>query len=131
MILLDTCAIIWDALEPTSLSTGAREAITQADKHDALIMSDISCWEVAMLVRKGRLVISTSSSDLLTLYLQSRSIAVQSISPEIAELSVNFDSGLNKDPADRIIAATSILNNARLVTADRNMLENELLDTIW
>jgi PIN domain nuclease of toxin-antitoxin system len=27
MILLDTCAIIWDALEPTSLSTGAREAI--------------------------------------------------------------------------------------------------------
>jgi PIN domain nuclease of toxin-antitoxin system len=56
---------------------------------------------------------------------------VQSISPEIAELSVNFDSGLNKDPADRIIAATSILNNARLVTADRNMLENELLDTIW
>ena len=131
MILLDTCAIIWDALDPGKLSAAARSAMDRANQHSALIMSDISCWELAMLVSRGRLRISSSSSELLNLYLQSRSIAVQPISPEIAELSVNFDASVSKDPADRIIAATSILHNARLVTADQNMLENPLLDTVW
>lgn len=131
MILLDTCAIIWDALAPDKLTAVAQRAIDQAGAHDALIMSDISCWELAMLVSRGRLKIPSSSSELLNLYLQSRNIAVKSISPEIAELSVNFDANISKDPADRIIAATSILHNARLVTADQNLLANPLLDTVW
>ena len=131
VILLDTCAIIWDALDPGKLSAAARSAMDRANQHSALIMSDISCWELAMLVSRGRLKISSSSSELLNLYLQSRSIAVQAISPEIAELSVNFDASVSKDPADRIIAATSILHNARLVTADQNLLRNPLLDTVW
>jgi PIN domain nuclease of toxin-antitoxin system len=131
MILLDTCAIIWDALDPSKLSRAAKEAIEQAHSHNALIMSDISLWEVAMLVKKGRLTVSASSTDILNLFLQSRSISVQSISPEIAELSVNFGAELNNDPTDRIIAATAVTHNARLVTADKNMLDNKLLDTVW
>jgi PIN domain nuclease of toxin-antitoxin system len=131
MILLDTCAIIWDALDPSKLSRAAKEAIEQAHSHNALIMSDISLWEVAMLVKKGRLTVSASSTDILNLFLQSRSISVQSISPEIAELSVHFGAELNNDPTDRIIAATAVIHNARLVTADKNMLDNKLLDTVW
>jgi PIN domain nuclease of toxin-antitoxin system len=131
MILLDTCAIIWDALDPSKLSRAAKEAIEQAHSHNALIMSDISLWEVAMLVKKGRLTLSAPSSDVLNLFLQSRSISVQLISPEIAELSVNFGAQLNNDPADRIIAATAVIHNARLVTADKNMLDNKMLDTVW
>jgi PIN domain nuclease of toxin-antitoxin system len=131
MILLDTCAIIWDALDPSKLSRAAKEAIEQAHSHNALIMSDISLWEVAMLVKKGRLTISARSTDILNLFLQSRSISVKPISPEIAELSVNFGAGLSSDPADRIIAATAVIHNARLVTADRNMLDNKILDTVW
>ena len=131
VILLDTCAIIWDALDPTKLSAKASQAIEQAHAHDALIVSDISLWEVAMLIRKGRLTVAASSTSILHLFLQSRSVAVQDISPEIAELSVNFGEELNNDPADRIIAATSVIHNARLVTADKNMIGNKLLDTVW
>ncbi|MCR4307466.1 MAG: PIN domain-containing protein, partial [Candidatus Berkelbacteria bacterium] len=56
---------------------------------------------------------------------------VQEITPEIAELSVNFESELNNDPADRLIAATSILANAPIVTADENLRGTSFLTTIW
>ena len=39
MILLDTCAIIWDALDPSKLSSDAAKAINNADND--LIICDI------------------------------------------------------------------------------------------
>jgi len=131
MILMDTCAIIWDALEASKLSDQAVSAIEKADKHNALIISDISIWEISMLIKKKRLEIDSTATVFLNLFLQSRNISVQPISPEVAELSVNFNHTNNNDPADRIIAATSIIHNAQLVTADQNLLASELLDTIW
>ena len=131
MILMDTCAIIWDALEPQQITPDALEAINKADTHNALIISDISIWEISMLIKKGRIEVSASPANFINLFLQSRNVSVISISPEIAELSVNFGRELNNDPADRIIAATSIVHNARLITADANLLNCELLDTLW
>ncbi len=131
MILLDTCVIVWDALAPGQLSSKAQDAISKADEQNALIISDISLWEVAMLIEKGRLKTSESANRLLSLFLASRSVAVKAISPEIAELSVSFGPELNKDLADRIIAATAIVNNARLVTADQNLVANPMVDTVW
>ena len=131
MILMDTCAIVWDALEPTKLTTKARNAIDKADQHNALIISDISIWEISMLIKKGRIEVAATTANFINLFLQYRHIAVQSISPEIAELSVNFGGEINNDPADRIIAATSIIHNAQLVTADTNLRDNDLLDTVW
>lgn len=131
MILMDTCAIIWDALEPSALSKNAIAAIDEADERNALIIADISMWEIAMLIKKQRLEVNTSAANFINLFLQSRNISVKSISPEIAELSVNFDNEINNDPADRLIAATSIIHNAQLVTADKNLLGANILNTIW
>lgn len=131
MILMDTCAIIWDALDPKSITKPAMDAINNADANNALIISDISIWEISMLIKKNRIEVDTTAANFINLFLQSRNISVKLISPEIAELSVNFGSEINNDPADRIIAATSIIHNARLVTADQNLISSEMLDTIW
>lgn len=131
MILLDTCAIIWDALDRSCLTSKALKAIDRADQHNALIISDISIWEIAMLIKKGRIEIDTSSANFMNLFLQARNISVVQISPEIAELSTNFGTDIGNDPADRLIAATSIIHNAQLVTADRQLLESEIVDTLW
>lgn len=131
MILLDTCAIIWDALDPTGLTEQARSAITKADEHSALIVSDISLWEIAMLIKRSRLEVETSATNFINLFLGSRNVSVVSISPEIAELSTSFGPEINDDPADRIIAATSIVRNAQLVTADGNLRKSTVVDTIW
>ena len=131
VILLDTCAIIWDALEPAKLTDSAKDAIEKADEHHALIISDISIWEIAMLIKRSRIEVATTSANFVNLFLESRNISVVSISPEIAELSTNFSPEINNDPADRIIVATSIIYNAQLVTADSNLRQSSLIDTIW
>ena len=129
MIVLDTCAIIWDALEPTKLTPKAKKAI---ERHsNQLIICDISIWEIAMLIRKKRIVVDFATSGLIGLILQARNFRVQDITPEIAELSVNFGSQINSDPADRLIMATSVLRNAPVVTADGNLRDSGLLETIW
>lgn len=131
MILLDTCAVIWDALDRQQLTDKALSAINKADEFKALIISDITIWEIAMLVHKNRIKIDTTASNFVNLYLQIRNISVVQISPEIAELSVNFGSATNNDPADRIISATSIIQNAQLITADQNLISSEIVDTLW
>ena len=130
MILLDTCAIIWDALEYKSLSREAKKAINDADKQGALMIADISIWEISMLLKKRRVEIDAAPARFINLFLQARNIAVKSISPEIAELSVNLGEEIGKDPADRLIAATAIVYNARLVTADHSLAAAGLIDTL-
>jgi PIN domain nuclease of toxin-antitoxin system len=131
VILLDTCAIIWDALDQSKLTDKAKAAIAKADEHNALIISDISIWEISMLIKRARIEIETNAANFINLFLESRNISVISISPEIAELSTSFGSEINNDPADRIIAATSIIHNAQLITADSNLRQSALIDTIW
>ncbi len=130
MVVLDTCIIIWDALDRKQLSAKAKKNIDhQSPNH--IILCDISLWEIALLVERKRLILKTTASHFLNLYLQSRGYQVQAITPAIAELSVTFNKTINSDPADRLIAATSISLNAPLVTADNNLRKSKLLETIW
>ncbi len=84
-----------------------------------------------MLISKGRLQINTDAATLLNLYLASRHIQVQKITPEIAELSTRLAANINADPADRIIAATTMLCQATLITADTNLRNAPQLTTLW
>jgi len=131
MIVMDTCAIIWDALDQAKLSAKAKKAISKADENKTLLICDISLWEISMLIKRKRLEVEETAANFLRLVLNSRNYEVISINPEIAELSVNFDSEINNDPADRIIVATSILKQAPLVTADNNLLAARIVETIW
>ena len=129
MIVLDTCAIIWDALQTSALSPLATSTIK--DARNELIICDISFWEISMLIKRKRLEVSDTASNFINILLQSRSFHIQEITPEIADLSVNLGAEINNDPADRLIAATSILRNAPVITADKNLREATLLETIW
>lgn len=129
--MLDTCTIIWDALDRHQLSTKAPKAINQADEQNELMIADISLWEISMLIKKKRIHMNTNAANFINLFLKSRSLSIMPISAEIAELSTSFDSEINNDPADRIIAATTIIHHAQLVTADKNLIDSKLINTIW
>lgn len=131
MIVMDTCAVVWDALEPRKISAKASKAIEKADKASELLICDISIWEISMLIQRKRIKVDETPANLIKLMLSSRNYTVVNISPEIAELSVNLDDEINNDPADRLIAATSILKLAPLVTIDKNLREAAILETIW
>ncbi len=129
MILLDTCALIYDALEPKRLSRRAKQAIETADSAGELLLCDISLWEIAMLVEKNRLDPGIEAESFLHIALSARSINVLPITPEIAARSVQL--GLHGDPADRLIAATAIEQDATIVTSDKNLRRSRLVPTLW
>ncbi len=131
MILLDTCAIIWDATNNSKIHSDITKAINTAEKNNQLIICDISFWEVSMLIEKNRLNLRVGADEFLTLYQYKRDLIVHSITPKIAERSVQFDNRVNNDPADRLIVATAIELNATLITADNNLLEFSEVKTLW
>jgi len=129
LILLDTCAVIWDALDRARLSAEAAAVIERNDGE--LMVCDISIWEIAMLIEKGRLQVAAPAAEFIRLALQSRNYYVQEITPEIAELSARLGADGLADPADRLIAATSILLNAPLLTADERLQSVGAVQTVW
>ncbi len=131
MIVMDTCAIVWDALQPAKLTARAKRSIRMADENHELLICDISIWEISMLAKRKRIEVDETPANLVNLILGSRNYTVMNITPEIAELSVNLDDEISGDPADRLIAATSILRQAPIVTADRNLRDASVIDTIW
>ena len=55
MIVLDTHAWIWFISNPRNLSKRAEKAVNQALMDKGVLVSSISAWELALLVKKGRL----------------------------------------------------------------------------
>jgi PIN domain nuclease of toxin-antitoxin system len=131
MIVVDTHIILWNALKPEMLSRKAKKAISAANNLDGIIFCDISLWEIAMLMHKGRLSIDVEYLEFIKLVSESNNYVYRGITPEIARLSAKLFSDNNKDPADRIIAATSIIENAKLVTADKKLRQSRKVNTIW
>ena len=55
--LLDTHVLVWLLSGSARLSAQARPFLQQAAQDNALLVSAITPWEIAMLVSKGRLTL--------------------------------------------------------------------------
>ena len=131
MLILDTCALVFDSLDPIRLSNKAAEAIAQAHDAGTLACCDISLWEIAMLVSKRRLDPGTDSQKFIQLILAARNIKVLPITAEIAAKSALPEFCPHGDPADRIIAASTILHKSKLVTSDQKLATVIGLQIVW
>jgi PIN domain nuclease of toxin-antitoxin system len=130
-MLLDTHILIWDALTPSHLSPTAKQALATGKQQNNLFICDISLWEIAMLVEKGRVQVATDLQSFLNLLVQANNLKILPISTHIATVSVQLPEKVNKDPADRLIVATAISENLSLLTADQNLRSTHLITTIW
>lgn len=130
MIILDTCILIYDALFPEKLSTKVKNMLEKSEKENILYCCDISLWEIAMLMQKKRIAVNTDAETFIELILQARQIEILSITPQIASLSTTILSNNNLDPADRLIAATSVHHQALLITSDEKLLQTPGLNTL-
>jgi len=131
MLLLDTCALIYDALSPERLSRPAEVAIQKGHAQSELACSGISLWEIAMLVAKGRLDPGTDALGFIRLLLAARRLQVLPITPEIAVTSADTNLFSHADPADRIIAATALIHKVRLITCDAHLAKVKGLSVLW
>jgi PIN domain nuclease of toxin-antitoxin system len=129
VIVLDTHVLVWMASDPKRLSRKARAAIREARQKTGVAVATITLWELAWLAENGRIQV-VGSVESFVRETASR-VILQPITPEIAALAVQLPAGFPKDPADRLIAATAMVEGAPLVTADERIRRAKVVQTIW
>ena len=131
MIVLDTHVLIWWLTGGTSLSRAAKLAVAKAAKENQVAASAISVLEIVTAVRRGRLEFSSPVEQWLTDVRRLPELRFEPVSAEIAQLAGSFGEDMHGDPADRIIAATAVILNAALITADGKLRASRAVKTIW
>lgn len=129
MILLDTHVWIWWVHDEAELTDACRDLL-QAHESDGLGLSAISCWEVAKLVQRNRLILPVPLDDWMDQALAYPGIQLLDLSPRVAVESVQLPGDFHQDPADQIIVATARLHNVPLITADKLILKYPHVHTI-
>jgi PIN domain nuclease of toxin-antitoxin system len=132
VILLDTHVLYWMANDSKRLSKRAREAIREArqERHRAgIAVATITLWELAWLAQNGRIAVAGSVESFVR-ELAAR-VILRPATPEIAALAVSLPKDFPKDPGDRLITATAIVEGMTLVTADARIRQSKVVATVW
>ena len=85
-------------------------------------ISAIVLWEIAKLAQLGRIAVDLEDVNVARVLGR---VHVWPLTREIARTSTRLD--VRGDPADELIAATSIVQNIPLVTRDRALLRSKLI----
>ena len=85
-------------------------------------VADIVYWEIAKLVQGGKVQIDLTSPTLLAFYSRVQTLP---ITPVVARISTELD--FDSDPADELIAATSIVYGVPLLTRDSKILASKMV----
>ncbi|HEY1801442.1 MAG TPA: type II toxin-antitoxin system VapC family toxin [Terriglobales bacterium] len=130
MILLDTHIVLWLAFAPARISRRARTVIDEARRSaTGLAISDITLLELATLEGKGRIHLDISLESFLS-EMEAR-FAVLAMTGKICTRAIGLSETYPKDPADRIIGATSLVHGMPLITADEAIRHSKSIETIW
>ena len=125
MYILDTHTLLWFLDESENLSQNVRNIIASADD---LFVSIATFWEIAIKQNLGKLKIDFSPSELEAL-AKSQSIQVLPVTTEYLDIIKNLER-IHRDPFDRMIIATAMVNNFTILTCD-GIIPNYKVKTAW
>ncbi len=130
MILVDTHVVVWLAFDQAKISRKARTAIDGSRKNgEGVAICDITLLELAALAKKNRIRFNISLESFLE-EVESRFVVLP-INGRACARAMGLPETYPKDPADRIIGATALVEGLTLVTADREIRQSKLIQTIW
>jgi PIN domain nuclease of toxin-antitoxin system len=99
--------------------TAREERLLRTDQWS---ISAIVFWEVAKLAQLKRIELSLDDPEVSRVL---GAVHVWPITADVARSSTRLD--IHADPADELIAATSLIHNVPLVTRDRTLLSSKLV----
>jgi PIN domain nuclease of toxin-antitoxin system len=123
--LLDTHAWIWWIDQDARLGAKTIAVLDSLSRDQRPFLCDISLWEVAMLVERGRIELDLPLGEWLNAAAHPRSVQIVPITPQIAAAVASLPDSFHRDPADRLIVATSralglpVLSHDRLINRSR------------
>lgn len=126
-LLLDTHVFLWTLLQPEKLPKKIVSCVE--DPSNEIWLSPITTWECLLLGNKGRIRLRPDPIHWMREQLKQ-------LQPREAPLNheVVFESRLldieHDDPADRFLAATAIVFDLTLVTADDRLLQSKRLKVL-
>ncbi len=99
------------------------------EKESGIAVSDITLFEIALLASRGR--VNFKPDVETTLSEVERQFIVLPITASIALQGFELPAGYPKDPVDRIIGATALIEDIPLLTADAQIRRSRAVPTIW
>lgn len=82
------------------------------------MISPISIWEISLKVEKGGLVLPIETNEWVEKVIENHNLTIVFLDTNIMIRACKLP-WYHNDPADRFIIATSIQENATIVTADK------------
>jgi PIN domain nuclease of toxin-antitoxin system len=123
--LLDTHAWIWWVDQDPRLGAKTIAVLDSLPRDERPFLCDISLWEVAMLAERGRIELDLPLGEWLDAAAHPRSVQVVPVTPRIAAAVAALPDSFHRDPADRLIVATSralsipVLSHDKLINRSR------------
>ena len=121
-LLLDTHVILWSAAEPERFPPKIAEELEK--ESNELWFSPVSVWEILLLAEKGRVILGDDHKNGIRKLLQKLPLREAVINQEVAIQSRYVDLP-HQDPVDRFLAATAMVYNLHLLTADRRLIRGK------
>lgn len=126
-LLLDTHIWLWSLLEPARLSKPVVTALTHPSNERWL--SPLSLWEALLLIERKRLEVDRAGEAWIREALERAPIIEAPVTREVAFASRSLKTR-HRDPVDRFLAATAVVFELTLVTADVTLLAMKDVDLL-
>lgn len=124
---MDTHILLYWFGKDSRLSKKQSRTIQRASPDQPLLVSDISLWEIANLHSLGRIHLGLPLRDWLEAATSLPLVQRIGLSPAIAAGVAGLPSTFHRDPADRIIVATTQIFGATLLTHDSRIIDADLV----
>lgn len=115
IIVLDTHIWLW--LINANFDQVPNNWRDRVESADRVGVSPVSCYEIALAQKRGRLELLCSTEEWFQGALEPAGIELFPLTSEIAACAVEL-SPVHKDPFDRIIIATTLVYQAKLASID-------------
>ncbi len=127
-LLLDTCAILFLAIDDPCVRDSTRRSIREAER---IFVSPISSAELACLQERGRIKLPVHWKPWFREAIETNGWGIKPISLKIMEEAYSLPGSFHADPADRILTATARLEDLVLLSTDRKLLDYPHLQARW
>jgi len=128
--LLDTHAWVWWICGDSRLTAREREELDNLPPSSRPVLAEISLWEVAMLVERGRLELNMDLERWLAVASSPATVELARVTPAVAAEVARLPSRFHRDPADRLIVATARVRKLSVLTRDR-MITQARVVPLW